>query len=217
MPIVLSDINEKVDRSIEEVIYQITLGEGLTPNRDTVADRAAYDTALSTIKSNVGYAVEVFGSSSNDAKDAKRVPRIVYNNLGFVGGNLGGSVQFFYEVNGATFDKKTMPPMTGNLRFKVTLTSKTAQQDRMLHAIMSAAMPNRSYINFYDDADRSFMIRYLYSAANPDLKEGLIEKVYFYEAIDLFETNDIVVSTGVVPITEIIVQSPEGDEINNIT
>jgi hypothetical protein len=209
----LSNINDVVDKSIEEAIYQVALDNVYTPDRDISTTKILYDASLAAIVIAKGFAIEIFGAASNKSRDGKKVPRIVYDNIGFVEGSIGGSAQPHYEDAGATFDKKLMPIITGDLRFKITLISKTSTQDRVLHAIMAEALPNMGRVLFYNDPTNGFILRYLYQSFNPDLKEGIIEKTYFYEAIDLFETEDKVLQTGVAKILEISVC----DEDENLT
>jgi len=208
----LSDINEVVDRSIYEAMYQVALAEDLTPDRDTFAAVApGYQTDLERIVTAKGFAVELFGAASDDNKDQKRVPRISYENLYFLQGRIGGGLEKFYVLNGSVYDSFKFQPRTGQLRFQVRLTAKTSKQDRALHGILARGLRNQSYIPFYNDPTKSFLITYVYNRQLPDLKEGLLEKIYLFEAHDLWEDEFIPVTTGIAKIAEIDVAEDQTD------
>lgn len=209
----LSTINEVVDRSIEEVIYQTTLTEGYTPNRDTYQnDVPGYNSAIDAIIAANGFAVDVFGHSSSDNKDQLKSPRIIYTNIAFQPGFLGGGNELLYEDNGSDFTASRRGPRTGQLRFSITLVSESAAQDRILHAILARSLKNQSYIPFYNDSTKSFLVTYLYNRYDPDEKEGLIRKVYLYEAHDLWEDEFEVVNPNMAKMTDIQVSEDQSTE-----
>jgi len=216
---VTSDINEVIDRSIEKLIYTKVLAEGYTPNRLTYAnDPAGYQVAIDAIIVAKGFAIAMFGAASNQQKQLKYVPRIVYSHESYLPGTVGSDRGHFYESNGGGgFEKKIRQPITSNLRFGIYLISQNSKQDRILHGILSAAMPNSSYVPFYNNPSISFYVTYGYSTSSPDLSHGLIQKKYLFEAHDLYEAEDLIVDSNAAAIQEITVQDDEGDTLHQST
>lgn len=210
-----SDISEVVDRSIEKALYDVALAEGYTPDRITYASNpAGYQTAVEAIIAAKGFAIAVFGAGGNQQRQLKYVPRIVYSNESYLPGTLGSDRGSFFEDNGSDFTKKRRAHLTSNLRFGVYIISESAEQDRILSSILAMALPNASYVEFYNNPTISFYVTYGFSTTSPDVEHGLIQKKYLFEAHDLYEAEDIVIDTNIAKIADIDVQDDDGDTIH---
>lgn len=180
-----------------------------------------FQTNLLTIANNLGFAIEVFGSSNSQAKYMKKVPRIVIITNQSLPGSLGGSPDRIYMPNNGDilnpdfYRAQVQPPQTVDITFDIHLVSNSAKQSRILHGILALAIPKRGYVPFYNDSTkRIFVNQYSYRNINNTI-EGIMEDVYMYKASDIFETNDVLVATNIKPINEIKVDMDGGEPGNN--
>jgi hypothetical protein len=208
----LSDIAQVVERSLEEAIYQVALTNNYTPDRDVYNTDSTYKAELEAIATANNFAVEIWGAGTSEEKQSMGVPRIVLSTGVWASGNLGSTPNGSYEDQGADFNHIRPAPMTSDFRFTMSLVSRTAAEDRILHAIMASALPHRSYVPFYNDNTVTFLVIYRYSRLEPDLREGLTKKHYIYEAIDLYEVDDDVIASGIAKINEIQVFEDRDDQ-----
>jgi hypothetical protein len=210
----LESVQQKLTRSIEQIVYSKLLECGLTPDRIAFANNpAGYAAKQSEIKARKGFCVEVFGHGAPSDRDNKYIPRIVITGLGFFGGSLGNDGQVYYEKNKAgKFDAKQAPLKSSNYRFDLELTSNKASQDNVLEAIRAEALPQLSYVPVYDTAGDEFLLQYGGIRNIPDFSHGLIKKIYTYEILDVFERMTRTISE-IVPIKEITVSDTNGDEL----
>lgn len=199
----LSDIQKRVERSIYNAVLQKTITEGYTadpqlfdlynPNSNIAAvEQADYDTALKNIRTLKGFAVEIFANISSQSKGDKKIPRIIIDTEAFYQGELGLDTTEKYESDGADgFNVFTGGSLVSDYHFTIRLVSRTSEETRILHALMLGSIPRRGYIKWYDEAEflysQNIHIRYLSSAEQNWLQEGLIERIYRYEVKDLHE------------------------------
>lgn len=199
----LSNIQERVERSLEIVLHDALVIHGYTPDRYVYANNpAGYTAALASIKASKGFAIELFGHGASHDRDVKKVPRIVITGQGFYPGDTGNAFGPSYLDMGTHFEKQSEGLMFSNYRFEITLLSNSTAQDRILEAIRQAVLPNLGYIKLYDNPTEKFLIEYGLFRQNPDLIQGIIEKVYTYEAKDLKEQEPMPIE-GVGPIAKI--------------
>lgn len=182
---------------------------------------ALWESAVANIILQKGYCIELFGNSTSSKKYIKKIPRIVIRVGQSLPGSLGGSPDIFYtpengdELNPDTFVRKVLPPQTTDIGFDIHLVSNTAQQARVMHSLVSLALPKRGYVKFYNDITQSFYVEN-YSYRNLDNNiEGLNEDIYMYTANDVYETIDRTVGNNVKPINEITVETKEGEVDDN--
>lgn len=180
----------------------------------------AYKAALSAIVTNMGFAIEVFGSSNPQAKYMKKVPRIVIITNQSLPGGLGGAPDRVYTpsnpdpLNPGSYTASIQPPQTFDLTFDIHLVSNTAAQARVMHSIVGLAVPRRGYLSSYlDDTDKIFVHQLSYRSLT-NVEQGINEDIYMYKAEDLFEVENTPVNNGntISPIVQITVDTNEGDE-----
>lgn len=199
----LSTVQERLERSLFEAIRLECVAKGYLPDITqylTPPQQAAYDNAIKSIATNMGFAVEVFSASSSHDKGLKKVPRIVIIPQDFMPGDIGGDQTRIYRTTECGFNAFVRPPQTVSYNFNVHIISKTAAQYRVIRSMVANALPRRGYINFYDDATENFFIKNFAFYTFDDSEEGIIERIYAYEIPDLYETDDQ-------PVTSIVGQT----------
>jgi len=183
---------------------------------DDNAGVASYKAAITSVISTKGFCIELFGVSSPEAKLLKKVPRIsIITNQTFPGA-IGGSPDRVYQgigsdpLNPDSYTASKLPPQTADFTYDIHIISNTAEQSRIMHGIVSLALPKRGYIPLYNNANsRMFVEQYSYRNI-PDSLEGINEDIYMYRVTDIFETENETVQEGIAPITQITVDRNQG-------
>lgn len=218
----LTDIEEKVERTIFEVLRLKAVEEGFTPDitnydidnpDDTIAAAAtdAYMAALKTIQNTKGFAVDIFNYSNQQARGMKKSPRIVVQTEAFYPGEIGLDVTPQYKLNPVTgkYESLRSTTLTSNLFLNVHLVASTVKQIRALHGIMVACLPRMGYLIWYTETrlrpSHNLLVRYVSYYEADFIAEGVIEKIYRYEIPDAHEVEDIMVEMNISPIKEITV------------
>lgn len=203
----LSSVQEIIERTVFERIRQELVDKGYLPDvtdySDDQAGYSAYQLAQESIVSSKGFSIDVFNTSSSFEKGIKKVPRIVINSGSFLPGDLGGAAgkQFFDQ--GSFFKAGISPPQTSNFFLDISLVSANVIQERVLNSILAIAVPRRRYLPFYNNAEKSFFIRYLnYNVDDSDAHDYL-EKIYTYEIPDCWEHEEEITDDGIAKISEI--------------
>jgi hypothetical protein len=210
MNITLGDIIEVVDRSIEKSLYEALLSTGYTPNRETYNNIDDFKAQETAIKNSKGFIVRLYGAGSPDARDLKTLPRIVYDFLYYLPGNIGGNENIYIlNTDNETYTVTRMPPKTTDIRFEITLTSKTSTQDRLLNAILANSVHDFSFIPFYNAPQYQFFVTHEYSITKPDIKGDFMEKVYTFQAHDLWQKPEALITSVLAKVKEIKIVRPD--------
>jgi hypothetical protein len=223
----LSTIREDVDHTLFHRLAGTLVELGYYPDYtnltlypETPQGSRDFDAALSAIRTLKGFAIEVFGTGTNQAKYVKKVPRMVIMSGPYSPGNVGSNPDVFYESN-LTFgkDAKVLPPQTSNYRFDIAIAANTSKQERLMQAVIAELFPLRQYLKFYNDPNAEFLILRTGDRQFSDLNQGILDKVYSYQAIDLFESNTKTIATDVPLLKEVNVQvqvnaEPETEILN---
>lgn len=203
----LTTIQEVIERSLFETIRLELVDKGYLPDitlfSDDQAGYASYKAAMDIIVSTLGFAIELFSTGTNKAKDLKKVPRIVIKAGSFLPGALGGSPSKYYSDQGADYKALVTPPQTVDFYIDYHLVAETISQERILASILALAIPRRTYITRYDDATKSFFSRYLNYYDIDEADEGISEKVYKYEIPDCWDSEDREVDASVAKLNEV--------------
>lgn len=209
-------LQQRITRSIEKVMYDQLLKKGYIPDRDVYAgNESGFRDKETEIKNTKGFCVSLFGHGVSHDRGVKFVPRISILGLGFVSGSIGNDPVPHYVLNPdeLAFGKINGTPASSNYRFEVALVSNKTSQDTFLEGLRFDTLPPRSQVKFWDDATQSFLINYGFVRQAPDLGTGLIQKIYLYEAIDVFETSSHEPTGEIAPIKQIEVV----DDVNQIS
>ena len=218
----LTDLWQIIDRSIYEAIRLEVVAQGYLPDitlfdTTTVPGRDAWNTALQHIVDTNGFYIKVFGAGSSHSKFQKTVPRIVYLPKRVFPGDLGGNPDAVYASNGNLYDASVRPPQTSDMQFEVSIVSNLASQERVMNGILGNVFSKRNYINFYtnvgDENDQVFFTRQYSFRDVPDTAFGLNERIYAYEAKDLWDRENAPLPQ-VHRLDEITVETRLGDDEN---
>lgn len=192
---------EDVQRSIFEAIRLVCVAEGYTPDIVAIGEnQSAWDTALKNIVTTKGFAIEIFGASSNQAKGIKKVPRITIHPKRIIPGDIGmDSYQGYVKQDPNDPDKyiKFMPPFDlFNGYFDIHLISNTGKQDVVLNAILFRAIGTRKFIPLITEPGQVFFILQQDYYETFDLLEGSSEKITSFQVPDLMLGNEEEISVA---------------------
>lgn len=197
----LSDIQERVERSIYEAIRIWLVDNAYLPDISndgtfpksgdnlTAPAEAAWLAAMAAVESAKGFASEVFNHSSSHDKGLKRVPRLVIIPRRIMAGDIGLPLGGTISQNPLDPDallKYQNPPETANLWIDLNLVSKTTQQSRFLNALIAKVIGAKRFLQFYDNPNERFLMKQINYYDLPDPPEGIQENVYSYEVQDLY-------------------------------
>lgn len=206
----LSNMQEVIERTLFERIRQELVDKSYLPD---IADTGTYpdddtgwaqwETAISSVVTAKGYAVEVFNAGISEAKGIKKIPRIVIDSGSFLPGALGGDPQRYFEDQGAKYYALVTPPQTVDYYVNIHLVAGSIEQIRILNSLLSIAVPRRGYLPFYNDATSLFFARNIGYYDGDSSKEGIIEKIFGYEIPDCWDAGEVKFNLDIVKMTEI--------------
>jgi hypothetical protein len=168
-----------------------------------------YNDALTAIKNNKGFAIELFPYSSNQARGYKKVPRIVVDLLEFLPGEIGNDTSVNYtKVEGESYyTRKQDVGMLSELYFMVYAVSNDVSQLAIMNELIMTVLPIRGYIKRYPDATlreyNNLFVDLIDKGKNTDLEEGVIERYYKYKIPDIAEIGPLVIEGNVPAINQI--------------
>lgn len=210
----LSNLQERLERSLFEEIRVVLVREGYIPDiadttkygdLSTIAAQQTWDAELDAIQQAKGFAVEIYNHSQT--KGAKHIPRIVIIPRRTMPGETGappeGVIVRDPEVGGG-FLKWLMPLQSSNFHFDIHLVANTAKQGRILNAVLSAALGMMKSVPYYDDRSEFFLVKQYNYYDLPDPMEGIEEYVYSYECPEMWDISGD--PKPIVPIEEIKVE-----------
>lgn len=203
----LSNIQEIIERTLFEKIRVEVVDKGYLPDVTLYTDDdpgwSQWGIDIDTIVTNKGFAIEVFNAGISESRGVKKLPRFVINVGSFLPGALGGDPQRFFQDQGVDYTALVTPPQTADFYLDVSVVVGSISQLRILHSILSLAIPKRGYHKFYNDTTNSFFVRNInYYDADNDA-EGILEKVYGYEIPDCWDTEDTEFTASIAKMTEI--------------
>ena len=210
MNIPLLDTLEVVERSIFHSVRERLVEYGYLPDITQYVNdapgNAAYQADLAQIRGDKGFAIEVFGTGSNQDKHLLKVPRIVIVPFGMQPGNIGVRTEGVEEFvrDGITRVRTTTlqsPAMDYN--FEVHVITNKQKQSRVCQAIVKVALPALGYIKQFEHPDRYLNIFNTSGRTIPITQEGLTENIFSYTMKDLYEVDRFVVETNLARINEI--------------
>lgn len=212
MTIALSNIQELIERSLFERLRLACVEYGYLPDINSYADNptgyASYLTALQTVITNKGFAIEVFGVSSKLAKYEKVIPRMVLDSFGFVPGSVGGDISQQFKLQ--TIDDVDSyygyftPPNNSDYHFNLYVTSGKSSQNRIMNAIISLALPSRGYIPIYNDSNSLILTELLSMVPNYEKNNSdVMENIYRYVIRDIYQYEMILSGNTVAPLIEV--------------
>lgn len=213
----LLNTQELVEKTITSAIRTVSVQEGYTADVSVYTTNPAYQNAMEAIAAIKNFAVEIYGPGTADRKGVKRVPRIVVTPQKMLSGDVGNIINpthYNDPDSPGNLISTVLDATTSNLTLEISLSSNSAEQDRILHAILSKAIGQRRYLPFINDNSLYFLIRQYGFFDVPEYPEGIIEKTYNYEVPDLILAETPATLTPAL-IKEITIETFDNNNINN--
>lgn len=220
---ILTDIQERVERSIYETLRQVLVEQGWWPDlklfqppygvpplayMDRAEATAKFNEAVQNIVTAKGFAIELFGASGMQSKGEKRTPRIVVLGRRALPGDLG-TPPTTYIKNGNIYDMYKLPYTTSLIEVDIIMSSSYVKQDRIMAAITAAALSTRNYLDFYDaqpNSNERFFIKETFARGGVDYDQGTTDKILTYQVSDLYIAPNKLIKSNISPIKEIITE-----------
>lgn len=220
MPSNLTTIWETIDRSVYEVLRLLLVTEGYLPDitnfPNTPTGVIAYEAEVANIAATKGFSIGLFGASSSYKKYEKVTPRIVYIPKRVSTGDIGGGNVIRWEKLGGEYLGRKSPTQTSNLQFEISLVAKDIRQLRVLLAVIGQVLSQRGYIPFYDNLESEFFIVQSSFRDFPDTEFGLLEKIYEYTAVDIWDKTQPV-EFQASPLKQVTMDIQNGEDPEVIT
>ena len=212
----LSIIEESIERSIFEAVREELVDKDLIPDITTynlANDQLLWESDLKALRgTNIHkFVCEVFGVSGYQGNNTKKVPRVVIDTQQFFPGELGGdTTRFYQQANpGDPYSVARRQPRSADYYFNIHIVTNTAKQLRIIQALIALALPRRGYIKFHFEPVPTFsgnlFIENMAFTDHPQTVEGVMEKIYRFRIVDVWETECIVLATNIAPIDNITV------------
>lgn len=211
MNVPLSNILSIAERTLFHCIRRKVVYYGYLPDitlyPDTEQGYLSYNTDIGAVRTDKGFAIEVFGFGSSQSKYLLKVPRIVLVSFGINQGDIGITSNTYVpytDSQGRTrYTERAVQSITSDLDFEVHMISRSAEESRILQSIVAIALPNLGYIPRYGDSSKYFNIIANSNRTIPILQEGLIEHIVSYTLKDLMEVEPGTIQTNISEIEEI--------------
>lgn len=179
---------------------------------DNALGANSLQTDVATIVNSKGFAIEIFGVSSPDAKGLKKIPRILVIPGERMPTSLGSNVfNYFIPDGGSTYNKVKESGFALDLTYMIYTVASNAKETRVIHEVVSRALPNLGYIPTWNDPTNNLFVEYQSYRPGIITPQGLIEDIYTYKIGDIFTEPEKTVATGISKITEITTEF-EGDD-----
>lgn len=222
----LSNIQERLERSVFEQIRLRLVREGFLPDvttyANTPAGAAAYKNDMQQLSVNSQFPIELFGVGGISSKQSKQVPRISIHARRMQVGEIGTPIQAIYQndpLSPGNIQQIDIPLETTNFQLDIHLVSGTvesgqgskktlgaAAQERLMNALIGASLGTKKYIPYYDDPTSRFFIKQYNYYDIPDSQDGITEKIFSYEIPDIYLYKDVI-DTNAPKITSIKVST----------
>jgi len=204
----LNNIYEEVERSIYEAIRLVSVAEGYTPDitplNNTPLDYEQYQAELTAIDSSKGFAIEIFNNTQPEDKGMIETSRISILHGGASPGGIGLPVEREYQEEGGGFYQAQGTTNTSEYSYDIYITSRSLVESRICMAIINQALPNRSWVMFYNTQEPDRFLNILKSGwSSPSELRGVKEYIYSYMIPDLITTLDTRMGDLIPPIVEI--------------
>lgn len=221
----LSTTQERVERSIYERIRLELVDKGYLPditlyNSNTALNQTDWEAAMATIRTTMGFCIELFGAGSYEKNDDKKVPRIVIDSGFFSEGTLGGDQTTYFQLadDNLSYEAYKRPPQASQLDLNIHVVASSTKEIRIAQSILGLALQTRGYLPLYTEVPNeiqetgNFFYRRAGVADLPQTEEGVIEKVYRYVIDDVYEVEPTPLDSASI-ITEITLDVDPGDPV----
>lgn len=232
----LSDTQEKVERSVFEVLRLALVEYGYLPDVTTfpnnAAGESAYNAAKKSIKTSKGFCIELFGVGSQKDKYLKKVPRIVISRRRFSpSSEIGAPSNYYFESGGTLSDgtQKNYIKKRGinNILegyYDIIISNSQAKADRVMNAIAHQVLPGIGYIPYHGNTadgkvNERFFMDFVGQYENHDDEDGVHNYFLTYRIPDLCLFNPITIDSDTAPIKCITLDtlSASGSNLSTLT
>lgn len=163
--------------------------------------------------------VPIFGPGNAESKGIKTYPRVVIDSHGFYQGNIGLPKEMEQDT-GQSIQIVEVPYETLDQYIDVRLVSNKQEDNRLLHKLLFYSIPYRGYIKPYNQVTLgttgNIFLEVVNFFDNPDVSDGVIEKVYQYKVSDFVLDNNDKNPIDLPILKEVNLTLDNGNE-NNIT
>lgn len=212
--------SKQAERSIYEAIRLETIANGFLPDITAAVNEAEWQaarTALIATLTKPSGIVDILGVGSPEGRNESLLNRIVIDRESSVPGTIGGapSVRFNATTGvdgeaGTKFEKVTLPTLSEDVTYEITLISNHIFMDRVMRGIVKNVLKNRYYLPTYD-ADTGVLdgnATYLEFLSEVDKTVGKnIVRSLRYTAFDIVDENDVSLKTGIASMDTITFQT----------
>jgi len=221
----LSTTQERVERSIYERIRLELVDKGYLPditlyNSNTALNQTDWEAAMATIRTTMGFCIELFGAGSYEKNDDKKVPRIVIDSGFFSEGTLGGDQTTYFQLadDNLSYEAYKRPPQASQLDLNIHVVASSTKEIRIVQAVLGLALQTRGYLPLYTEIPNEIQEtgNFFYKRAGvadlPQTEEGVLEKIFRYVIDDVYEVEPIALPSASI-ITEITLDIDPGDPV----
>lgn len=205
----LPNIQELLERTIYHSLRLTTVAAGYVPdilqydveNPDiaiSVAESNRYKADLAAIKTEKGFAIELFNSGPAQQRGSLKVPRIVLQTEAFLPGGLGlDTTEQFDERPDGNFGVYANPflTQTSDMYFNIKLVGNSVKQERVLNGILLSTLPRRGYIKWADQPtllpSQNIFVHWAGHGEDMIEEEGIIEKSHRFFIADVKELDPV--------------------------
>lgn len=204
---------EVIERSIWSAINEvlINLDMSIDPNRYlpvTPENKKSADQAIKFLKRYI----PVFSTGSSQSKGSKVTPRIVINARGFFPGSVGLPKFLRDKEVGVGYTTTEEPYNTLDQLVDIHLVANNQEDLRLLHQVLFWSIPQKGYIKPYTEdsllVTGNIFIQLVNFFDNPDLDNGILEKVYQFNISDCI-LEEKITEEVITPIKDITLSLEE--------
>jgi len=194
----ITDIQTRIERSFYEAVRLRVVADGYTPDITTYSQDpsgfAQYQADLSQIKTDRGWAVEVFGMSNPEDKGYKNLARVVLYTDSFLPGEYGLDDSPFFELNINGNYNEVIPTqnITHQLFMNCSIVCDHTDQFRYLTSVVNSTLPLRGLLRYYDIPELGFFVENTAYLDISDPINGVLEKIYKYRVPDVVWTESTI-------------------------
>lgn len=211
--------SELTERTLYELIRLNLVTRGYLPDflsyPNNPIGKSQYEAAKQTIKNSKGFYIELKGSSDQDSRGNKYIPRIVIlpqepSNSETIG--MDTSRDYILTGDGKYDETKYPQNAMVDHFININLVSETTTQRRLLSYIVDSCIPKMGYVRDYLNLG-PLLIENIGRSVLDDNDNGLFERALSYKIADQYDEDPLILSHQIVPINEITIDMYFNNEL----
>lgn len=214
---------ELLERTIYAHLVNAIVAAGYLPDRSLYTDEIDFENARAQIRANKGFIIDLYSVTSPLAKEGKNDVKIVILRRNTAQGNIGASNTTFYKENNGRFDKYLRRGNTRTFPFEFRTIGNIVSAQRVMEQILYDTYGSASYLPVLDSFASTKVFdpkkKFLFVAnGGVDVSVGqMTEKIYMYNALDIFVEKPVKILEDIPPVTEITSGIGTAKDLNNPT